>query len=150
MKKNSAVVAINKSARFNFEILKEIEAGVSLRGSEVKSLRINRATLQESYVKCTKEMEVFVQNFHIAKYQSAGLRGHDPMRLKKLLLHKKEIYKLFTATTQKGLTIIPMKAYFNSKGILKVNIGLARGKQLHDKRRDIKKRDLEREQRREY
>lgn len=147
MKKNSAIVALNKSARFNFEILQEWESGIVLTGSEVKSLRINKANLQESYVKYTKEMEIFIQNFHIAKYQ--GVRDHEPMRLKKLLLHKKEIHKMHAGITQKGLTIIPIKAYFNKKGIMKINIGLARGKNLKDKRRDIKKRDLDREQRRE-
>lgn len=150
MKKNSAVVAINKAARFNFEILKEVEAGIVLKGSEVKSLRINKANLQESYIKCDKKLEIFIQNFHIAKYKGAGFRDHDPIRLKKLLLHKKEIYKMHASITQKGLTIVPIRAYFNQKGILKINIGLAKGKKLHDKRRDIKKRDLEREQRKEY
>lgn len=148
MKKNSSIVALNKSARFNYEILKSNEAGVSLQGSEVKSLRIHKANLQESYIKCTKNGEIFIQNFHITKYQGSKFNKHDPQRLKKLLLHKKEINKIREATTQKGLTCVPLQAYFNSRGLLKIEIAIARGKKLHDKRRDLKKKDLRREMQR--
>ncbi len=141
----------NKKARFNFEILEHVEAGISLTGSEVKSLRAGKASLEEAFA-IIRDGEVFLRDCNISPYPQAGYAQHKPTRERKLLLHKREIRKLLTKVTQKGLTLIPLKLYFNERGLVKVLIGLARGKKFHDKRQDIKKRDdqraMERAQRR--
>ena len=143
------VVALNKAANFNYEILRTEEAGIILSGTEVKSLRKQKTHLQESYVRCTKEGEIFIYNFHIPKYKEADRDNHDPIRIKKLLMHKKQIHKFMAGQAEKGLTIVPIRAFFNKKGLLKMQIGLARGKKIHDKRRDLKAKDLLRESRKE-
>jgi SsrA-binding protein len=141
----------NKKARFNFEILEQVEAGISLTGSEVKSLRAGKASLEEAFA-IIRDGEVFLRDCNISPYPQAGYAQHKPTRERKLLLHKREIRKLFTKVTQKGLTLIPLKLYFNERGLVKILIGLARGKKFHDKRQDLKKRDdqraMERAQRR--
>ena len=141
----------NKKARFNFEILEQAEAGISLTGSEVKSLRAGKASLEEAFA-IIRDGEAFLRDCNISPYPQAGYAQHKPTRERKLLLHKREIRKLFNKVTQKGLTLIPLKLYFNDRGIVKILIGLARGKKLHDKRQDLKKRDdqraMERAQRR--
>lgn len=133
----------NKKARFNFEILEQAEAGISLTGSEVKSLRAGKASLEEAFA-IIRDGEVFLRDCNISPYPQAGYAQHKPTRERKLLLHKREIRKLFNKVTQKGLTLIPLKMYFNDRGLVKVLIGLARGKKLHDKRQDLKKRDDQR------
>jgi SsrA-binding protein len=133
----------NKKARFNFEILEEVEAGISLTGSEVKSLRDGRASLEEAYA-VVRAGEVFLRGCHISPYPQAGYAQHEPTRERKLLLHRRQIRKLENKVTQKGLTLVPLRMYFSQRGLVKVLIGLCRGKKLHDKRQDIKRRDDER------
>lgn len=133
----------NKKARFNFEILEQVEAGISLTGSEVKSLRDGRASLEEAYA-LVREGEVFLRDCNISPYPQAGYAQHQPTRERKLLLHRRQIRKLHNKVTQKGLTLVPLKMYFSDRGIVKVLIGLCRGKKLHDKRADLKKRDDQR------
>ena len=130
----------NKKARFNFEILEQAEAGISLTGSEVKSLRAGKASLEEAYA-VIRDGEAFLRDCNISPYPQAGYAQHKPTRERKLLLHKREIRKLFAKVTQKGLTLVPLKMYFNERGLVKVLIGLARGKKIHDKRQDMKRRD---------
>ena len=133
----------NKKARFNFEILEQAEAGISLTGSEVKSLRAGKASLEEAFA-IIRDGEAFLRDCNISPYPQAGYAQHKPTRERKLLLHKREIRKLFNKVTQKGLTLVPLKMYFNDRGLVKVLIGLVRGKKLHDKRQDLKKRDDQR------
>ena len=133
----------NKKAYFNYFIAKEIEAGIELKGSEIKSLRKGSANIKDSYIRI-KNNEVFLINTYIEKYEEGNTFNHNPTRERKLLLHKKEIKKLYEEVKMEGYTLIPLKIYLkNNKA--KVLIGLARGKKLYDKRETIKKRDLERE-----
>ncbi len=134
----------NKKARFNFEILEQVEAGIALTGSEVKSLRNGKASLDEAFA-VVRNGEVFLHDCNISPYPQAGYAQHAPTRQRKLLLHRREIRKLAGKVTQKGLTLVPLKLYFNDRGMVKVLIGLARGKKTHDKRQTIKKREHERE-----
>ncbi len=136
----------NRRARFEYEILDSYEAGIVLKGSEVKSLRVGKANLQDSYA-LVKNGEVWLMNLHISPYEQANQFNHDPVRTRKLLLTKTEISKLSTKSNEKGLTLVPLKLYFK-KGIVKVELGVAKGKKLHDKRESIKERDVEREMRR--
>ncbi|MBP6672014.1 MAG: SsrA-binding protein SmpB [Bacteroidetes bacterium] len=136
----------NRRARFEYEILDSYEAGIVLKGSEVKSLRVGKANLQDSYA-LVKNGEVWLMNLHISPYEQANQFNHDPVRTRKLLLTKAEISKLSTKSNEKGLTLVPLKLYFK-KGIVKVELGVAKGKKLHDKRESIKERDVEREMRR--
>lgn len=135
--------AKNKKAYFDYEILKELEAGISLKGTEVKSVRKGSIDLKDSYI-VIKNNEAYVLNIYIAKYEEGNIFNHDERRTRKLLLHKKEIQKLKEAKEQEGISIIPLKAYFKQNH-LKLLIGIAKGKKLYDKRESIKKRDLERE-----
>lgn len=136
----------NRRARFEYEILDSYEVGIVLKGSEVKSLRAGKANLQDSYA-LVKNGEVWLMNMHISPYEQANQFNHDPIRTRKLLLNKSEIAKLDTKTNEKGLTLVPLKLYFK-KGNAKVELGIAKGKKLHDKRESIKERDVEREMRR--
>lgn len=134
----------NKKATFNFEILEKIEAGIALRGFEVKSIKTGQGSLLGSYV-IVRGNEAFLVEANIPPYQPANAPdSYDPERLRKLLLHKKEIDTLLGAEKQKGLTIIPLSMY-NKGGKIKVEIGIARGKKKHDKRETIKKRDVDRD-----
>lgn len=143
-------VTTNKKARFNYEVLETVEAGMSLLGSEVKSLRERQASISESYARVERG-EVWLYNFDISPYKQAGPSGeHAPKRKRKLLLHSREIQKLVGKTSERGLTLVPLKVYFNHRGIAKVLLGLARGKSTHDKRESIKKRDARREMERGY
>lgn len=148
MEKNTEVRATvsNRRARFEYEILDSYEAGIVLKGSEVKSLRVGKANLQDAYA-LVKDGEVWLMNMHISPYEQANQFNHDPIRTRKLLLTKAEISKLYTKANEKGLTLVPLKCYFK-KGIVKVELGVAKGKKLHDKRESIKERDVEREMRR--
>ncbi|MFA6540557.1 MAG: SsrA-binding protein SmpB [Bacteroidota bacterium] len=136
----------NRKARHDYEVIDTYETGVALVGSEVKSLRQGRAHLQDSYG-IVKNGEVWLLNMHISPYEMANRFNHDPLRTRKLLLHKSEIKKLIGKTTEKGLTLIPLKVYF-SKGVAKVQLALCKGKRDYDRREDIKKRDTDREVRR--
>ncbi len=136
----------NKKAYFDYEILKEIEAGIELVGTEIKSVRKGSVDLRDSFV-TIKKNEAFLLNMYIAKYEEGNIFNHDERRTRKLLLHKKEIKKLREAKEQDGISIIPLKMYIKNNHA-KVLIALAKGKKLYDKRESIKKRDLERENRR--
>jgi SsrA-binding protein len=138
------VVADNRRGRFEYEILQTFEAGIELKGSEVKSLREGRMNLAEAYATMRKG-ELFLLNSNIAEYREANRFNHDPKRPRKLLLHAKEIDKLANGIQREGLTVIPLKIFFNPRGRAKIDIALAKGKKLHDKRDTIKSRDWERE-----
>jgi SsrA-binding protein len=138
------LVADNRRARFNYEIGETFEAGIVLTGSEVKSLRSGKATIGESYADA-KNGEIWLINSNIPEYRQAGRFNHAPKRPRKLLLHEREINKLAGAVEREGMTVVPLKLYFNEKGRAKVEIALAKGKKLHDKRETLKKRSWERE-----
>lgn len=138
------VVTDNRKARFQYEILEVFEAGIELTGTEVKSIRAGRANIRDGYAH-VKNGEVSLLNIHISPLTGVGKYfNHEPLRPRKLLLHKREINKLIGLTEQKGLTLIPLKLYLK-RGWVKVSIGLAKGKKLHDKREDIKKRQDKRD-----
>lgn len=137
-------VARNRKAYHNFTIEDKIEAGIMLLGTEVKSLRLGRANISESYA---VEMggELYLQNVYIAEYSAGGHFGHEARRLRKLLLHKKEMNKLMGAINREGATVVPLSLYFNNRGIAKVELGIAKGKKKHDKRQSEKDRDWKRD-----
>ncbi len=141
-------IAENKKARFDYNITETLEAGVVLLGSEVKSLRLGKASIREAYASQENEDLVLI-NFNIPVYNLAAKgQNHEPKRLRKLLLHKKEKNKLFGLIKREGYTIIPVNCYFNKKGIVKINLGLAKGKKQVDKRQIIKERDWNRSKQR--
>jgi SsrA-binding protein len=140
-------VATNRQARFRYHLLESWEAGIELRGSEVKSLRERKVNLKDSYA-AVRDGEVWLYSCHIAPYAPAAGEGHDPERPRKLLLHRKEIERLIGKTQEKGLTLIPTRLYF-SGGRAKIEIALAKGKELRDKREAIRERDQRREIERE-
>ncbi|MCQ3942726.1 MAG: SsrA-binding protein [Alphaproteobacteria bacterium] len=133
------IVADNRKARFNYAIGEVFEAGIALTGSEVKSLRSGRATIGESYADA-RDGEIWLINSNIPEYVQAGRFNHAPKRPRKLLLHKRQINKLIGAVEREGMTLVPLRLYFNERGRAKVEIALARGKKLHDKRETEKKR----------
>jgi SsrA-binding protein len=139
------VVSENRKARFNYEIGDKFEAGIALTGSEVKSLRTGKATIAESYAD-PKDGELWLVNANIPEYLQAGpFNNHAPKRPRRLLLHHREIDRLSNAVDREGMTIVPLRLYFNERGRAKIEIALARGKKLHDKRETLKKRSWERE-----
>ncbi|MFC0217723.1 SsrA-binding protein [Pseudochelatococcus lubricantis] len=138
------IVADNRKARFNYEIVDTIEAGIALTGTEVKSLRTGKATIGEAYAGPSGE-EFFLFNAYIPEYLQANRFNHETRRPRRLLLHKRQINRLLGATQREGFTVVPLKIYFNDRGRAKVEIGLARGKQLHDKRESEKKRTWDRD-----
>jgi SsrA-binding protein len=139
------VVAENRKARFNYEIGDTFEAGIPLAGSEVKSLRSGKATIAESYADSLAG-ELWLVNANIPEYRHAGpFNNHAPKRPRRLLLHQREIDRLASAVEREGMTIVPLRLYFNERGRAKVELALARGKKLHDKRETLKKRSWERE-----
>jgi SsrA-binding protein len=141
---NARVVAQNRKARFNYEIGETFEAGIALSGTEVKSLRQGKATITESYAD-SRGGEVWLVNANIPEYLQGGRFNHSPKRIRKLLLHRRQINKLIGAVEREGMTLVPLKLYFNDKGRAKVELALARGKKLHDKRETERKRSWERE-----
>lgn len=146
--KNQYVTTIlNRKARHEYEILETYEAGIELKGTEVKSIRLGKASLSESYAIIHRD-EVRLENMQITPYEFGTIENHEPKRSRKLLLHRDQIEKLRLKISDKGLTLIPLKLYFNKRGIAKIELALVRGKKLHDKRETIKKRDIEREMRR--
>lgn len=145
--KNSKILAQNRKARYNFEILDTLEAGIILTGSEVKSLRSSKVNIADTYAASEKD-EILIHNLHIDEYKNSSQSKHNPRRIKKLLLHKREIKKIQGLVDQKGLTIIPLKIYFNSTGIAKLQIAIARGKKIFDKRETEKQRDWDRSKQR--
>ncbi len=140
---NAKVVATNRKASFEYFLLEHYEAGLALQGSEIKSVRAGQVSIAEAYVK-VDEKEAWLVNAHIAPYDPASRYNHDPIRQRRLLLHKKEIRQLWDSVRQKGVTVIPTRMYLK-EGRAKVEIALAKGKKLHDKRQAIAKRDIERE-----
>lgn len=138
-----AVTINNKKAKHDYHILDSFESGIELKGSEVKSLRQGKANLKDSYA-TIKKKEIFLFKFHISPYEQSSLFNHDPERQRKLLMHKNEIRKLETKLKQGGFTLIPLKVYFNSKGLAKVELALAKGKKLYDKRETKAKKDFQR------
>jgi SsrA-binding protein len=138
------VVAANRRARFNYEIGETYEAGIVLTGSEVKSLRAGKATIAESYADA-RAGEIWLINANIPEYLQAARFNHLPKRPRKLLLHQRQINKLAGAVEREGMTIVPLRLYFNDRGRAKIEIALGRGKKLHDKRETLKKRSWERE-----
>ncbi len=138
------LIAKNKKAFFNYEILETYEAGIALVGSEVKSIREGRISLKESFAEI-KGGEVFLVNCHISPYEASNRFNHDPLRERKLLLHRREIKRLTGKTQEKGLTLVPTKVEINDKGKVKVEIGLAKGKRIYQKRESIRERDRDRE-----
>lgn len=142
---SSGIIAQNKRARHDYQIDEEIEAGIMLVGTEVKSLRIGTASINESYAG-EKEGEIYLFNANIQEYNKAGnYFQHQPRRPRKLLFHKREVSKLLGAIQRKGMTLVPISMYFNKKGLVKVKIGIARGKKEYDKRETEKKRDWQRD-----
>jgi len=137
------VLATNRKAYHDFEIFEKFEAGISLLGTEVKSAKNGKINLKDSHVK-VKNGEAFLINCHISPYTQANIENHDPTRTRKLLLHKREINKLMGKANEKGLTVIPLKFYLKNN-LVKLEIALARGKKLHDKRETIKRKDMERD-----
>lgn len=137
------IVSTNKKARFNYEIIEKVEAGIVLKGTEVKSIRNRNVSIGESYAQI-KDNEVFLHNLHISPYEQGNRENHDPIRVRKLLLHKREIKKLAAKVQQKGLSLVPLSIYLK-KGKIKVELGIGRGKRLVDKREAIKKKTIERE-----
>jgi SsrA-binding protein len=142
--RNLRVVADNRRARFNYEIGEVFEAGIALTGTEVKALRQGRATIAESYAD-TRRGEIWLLNANIPEYLQGGRYNHPPKRARKLLLHRRQIDKLAGAVEREGMTLVPLKLYFNEKGRAKIELALARGKKLHDKRETERKRSWERE-----
>lgn len=141
------IAAQNRKARHDYTIADTFEAGIVLTGSEVKSLRAGRANIQESYA-AEKEGEIFLVNAYIPEYKQAGQFNHEPRRPRKLLLHRREIGRMLGAIQRQGMTLVPLKLYFNRRGIAKLEIGIAKGKRQYEKREASKKRDWERDKQR--
>ena len=145
--KNSSpnrIVADNRRARFNYEIIDTVEAGIALTGTEVKSLRSGKATIGEAYAGPSGN-DLMLFNANIPEYLEANRFNHDTKRPRRLLLHRRQIDKLIGATQRQGMTVVPLKIYFNEQGRAKVELGLGKGKQLHDKRETTKQRDWQRD-----
>lgn len=142
-KESFKLISNNKKAYFDYFIEDKYEAGIALHGTEVKSLRMGKCSIKESFIRIEKG-EVFVYNMHISPYEKGNIFNKDPLRVKKLLLHKGEINKIAGALATKGYTLVPLQVYFKDS-LVKVEIGLARGKKLYDKRQDIAKKDQRRE-----
>ena len=147
-KESFKLVANNKKAYHDYFILDTYETGISLAGTEVKSLRMGKCSIKESFVRI-ENGEVFIYGMHISPYEKGNIFNKDPLRPRKLLLHKYEINKLLGKTKEKGIAIVPLKVYFKGS-LVKVEIGLAKGKKLYDKRQDIAKKDQQREASRDF
>lgn len=139
----------NRRAKFDFQILDTYTAGLVLKGTEIKSIREGKAALSDSYCYFRKN-ELYVRNMHITEYSEASFANHEPTRERKLLLNKHEINKLMKKMKDQGLTVVPLRLFINDKGYAKLEIALAKGKKQHDKREDIKKKDIEREMSRKF
>ena len=146
--KGERLIANNKKAYHDFFIEETHEAGIALHGTEVKSLRMGKCSIKESFIRIEND-EIFVYGMHISPYEKGNIFNKDPLRVKKLLMHKYEIRKLRAKIQEKGYTLVPLKVYFN-QSLVKVEIGLAKGKKLYDKRDDIAKKDQLRETEREF
>lgn len=139
----------NRKAKFDYQFLDTLTAGLVLKGTEIKSIREGKAGLADSYCYFRND-ELFIKNFHITEYADASFYNHEPLRERKLLLSKQELSKWLKKVKDSGLTIVPIKLFINDRGFAKLNIALAKGKKAFDKRDDIKKRDIEREMNRKF
>ena len=146
--KGSRLIANNKKAYHDYFIEETYEAGIALHGTEVKSLRMGKCSIKESFVRIENE-EVYIYGMHISPYEKGNIFNRDPLRIKKLLLHKSEIRKMKGKIAEKGYPLVPLKVYFN-RSLVKVEIGLAKGKKLYNKRQDIAKKDQRREAERDF
>lgn len=142
------LIANNKKAYHDYFILETYEAGIALHGTEVKSLRMGKCSIKEAFIRVENE-EVFIYGMHISPYEKGNIFNKDPLRVRKLLLHKYEIRKLLGKTKEKGMTLVPLKVYLKDS-LVKVEIGLVKGKKLYDKRQDIAKKDQQREAQRDF
>lgn len=147
-KSGMKLIANNKKAYHDYFILETYEAGIALHGTEVKSLRMGKCSIKEAFIRVENE-EVYVYGMHISPYEKGNIFNKDPLRVRKLLLHKSEIRKLLGKAKEKGMTLVPLKVYFKDS-LVKVEIGLAKGKKLYDKRQDIAKKDQQREAQRDF
>ncbi len=136
-------IAENRKARHEYFVLDTIECGIELRGTEVKSLRLGAVNLRDAYATVSRDCQVYVEGMHISPYEKGNIFNHDPLRPRRLLLHKKEIYKLLGETQQQGIALVPLSLYFKN-GKVKVALGLCRGKKLYDKRATQARRDADR------
>lgn len=146
--KGSRLIANNKKAYYDYFIEEKYEAGISLHGTEVKSLRMGKCSIKESFLRI-ENGELFIYGMHVSPYEKGNIFNKDPLRVKKLLMHKSEIHKLQGKIAEKGYTLVPLQVYLKGS-LVKVEIGLARGKKLYDKRQDIAKKDQRREALREF
>lgn len=138
------LISSNKKAHFDFLLFDKFEAGIALLGTEIKSIRKNGANLKDSYIKITDNLEAYLINCHISPYDFGNIYNHEPLRERKLLLNKKEILKILNKVKQEKYTIVPTQMYFSARWV-KLEIALAKGKKLHDKREAIKKKDIKRD-----
>lgn len=145
---NKKLVANNKKAYFDYFIEEKFEAGIALHGTEVKSIRMGKCSIKESFLR-VENREVYIYGMHISPYEKGNIFNKDPLRVRKLLLHKYEINKLFASMQQKGYTLVPLQVYLKGS-LVKLEIGVARGKKLYDKRETIAKKDMRREAEKEF
>lgn len=143
-KSSSNTIIDNRKARFNYEIIERYEAGIALKGTEVKSLRAGQVEMSDSFA-AFKKSELFLSNLHIAEYTHGNINNHSPDRPRKLLMRKNELRKIAQKLKESGYSLVPLRLYFSNKNIIKVEIALGKGKKKYDKRETIKKRDLDRE-----
>ncbi len=143
------IIVENKKASFNYFLIERIEAGIELKGSEIKSISNRACQIKDSYV-VIRNGEIFIMNMHISEYKYGNIFNHDPLRVKKLLMHKKEILKLQLKIKQEGFTIVPTKVYFNDKRKVKIEIALAKGKKNFDKRESLKEKTIQRDLQKNY
>lgn len=147
-KTEKKLIANNKKAYHDYFILEKYEAGIVLHGTEVKSLRMGKCSIKEAFIR-VENGEMFIYGMHISPYEKGNIFNKDPLRVKKLLLHRKEIDKIFGKMKERGITVVPLQVYFRGS-LAKVEIGLAKGKKLYDKRADIAKKDQRREAQRDF
>lgn len=147
-KSETRLIANNKKAYHDYFILEKYETGIVLHGTEVKSLRMGKCSIKEAFIR-VESGEMFIYGMHISPYEKGNIFNKDPLRIRKLLLHKKEISKISGKIKEQGITIVPLRVYFSGRHV-KVEIGLAKGKKLYDKRDDIAKKDQKREAQREF
>ena len=138
----SKIIATNRKAFRDYEVLESFECGIELKGSEVKSLRAGRINMDDSFARL-EDNEVLLYNAHISPYEEASYMNAPPMRLRRLLLHRSQIRKITVQLTQRGLTLVPLKVYFNDRGFVKIELALCKGKKLYDKREDVKRREID-------
>lgn len=144
MERTARDLVTNRKARHDYHILETYEAGIALAGTEVKSLRAGKGNLKDSYAQ-VENQEIYIHNMHISPYEQGNIFNKDPLRPRKLLMHKKEINRLYGLVKEKGVTLIPLRLYLNERGRVKVELAVAKGKTLYDRREDIKRRDAHRE-----